>query len=382
MSSTSIIRTLLPEIHNSMFLADVIILIWPRQVGKTTLIGTLLETIPKESIIRFNGDYIADRQDLQFRSLQEMNLIFSRYEYIVIDEAQKVENIGNILKSLRDTYGETKQILVTGSSTLGLLDQTTEPLTGRKKVFHLYPIAFSELNVTLWLRDARSRLQETLLYGMYPQVLSYIDTKAKIEKLQDIVSGQLYRDILEFQDVKNPDILVKLLELLALRIGSEVSYHALAQILGVSQQTIERYIDLLEKSFVVFRLRPYMTNKLKEVTKMKKIYFYDLGIRNTLLRAFQPISLRTDIGALWENYYILERRKNIAYNRSNLVQHFWRTKAQEEIDYLEVSDQIISGYECKWQDQRYTPPKAFTWAYPGVPIDLIHHENYYLSLIE
>ena len=199
---------------------------------------------------------------------------------------------------------------------------------------------------------------------MYPQVLSYLDVDAKKEKLQDIVSGQLYRDILEFQDIKNPDILVRLLELLAIRIGSEVSYHAIAQLLGVSQQTIERYIDLLEKSFVIFRLRPYMTNKTKEVTKMKKIYFYDLGIRNALLRSFQSISLRTDLGALWENYYILERRKNIAYNRSHLEQYFWRTKAQEEIDYLEVSGTIRSGFECKWQEQKYTPPKAFTGSYP------------------
>ena len=381
MQKDIIIRTLLPEIRKSMFLSDVIILVWPRQVGKTTLIEKVLEGIPSDMIIRYNGDYIADRRDLQFRSRQEMDLVFSRYTYIVIDEAQKIENIGNILKSLRDAYGEQKQILVTGSSTLGLLDQTTEPLTGRKKIFHLYPIAFCELEDTFWLRDARTRLEETLLYGMYPQVLSYRDTTAKKEKLQDIVSGQLYRDILEFQAVKNPDIQVKLLELLALRIGSEISYHAIAQLLSVSQQTVERYIDLLEKSFIIFRLRPYMTNKLKEVTKMKKIYFYDLGIRNALLRSFQPISLRTDRGALWENYYILERRKNLSYTRALVNQYFWRTKAQEEIDYLEVSDHIIWAYECKWQDQRYHPPKAFTWAYPWVPIELIHHENYYLSLI-
>ena len=381
MSENKIIRTIVWEVQKSIFRSDVIIIVWPRQVGKTTLLKTILETVPPAKIIQFNGDFVQDRQDLQFRSEQEMQLLFSRYQYIVIDEAQKVDNIGNILKSLRDTYGNTKQILVTGSSTLGLLDQTTEPLTGRKKVFHLYPIAFSELNDTLWLRDARARLEEILLYGMYPQVLSYLDVDAKKEKLQDIVSGQLYRDILEFQDIKNPDILVRLLELLAIRIGSEVSYHAIAQLLGVSQQTIERYIDLLEKSFVIFRLRPYMTNKTKEVTKMKKIYFYDLGIRNALLRSFQSISLRTDLGALWENYYILERRKNIAYNRSHLEQYFWRTKAQEEIDYLEVSGTIRSGFECKWQEQKYTPPKAFTGSYPWVPVELIHHENYFLSLV-
>lgn len=381
MNENKIIRTIAEKVQKSIFKSDVIIIVWPRQVGKTTLLKTLLEKVLPEKIIQFNGDFFQDRQDLQFRSEKEMYLLFSRYEYIVIDEAQKVENIGNILKSLRDAYGETKQILVTGSSTLGLLDQTTEPLTGRKKIFHLYPIAFSELNTTIWLRSARARLEETLLYGMYPQVLSYPDINAKKEKLQDIVSGQLYRDILEFQDIKNPDILHRLLELLAIRIGSEVSYHSIAQLLGVSQQTIERYIDLLEKSFVIFRLRPYMTNKTKEVTKMKKIYFYDLGIRNSLLRSFQSLWLRTDLGALWENYCILERRKNIAYNRSHLEQYFWRTKAQEEIDYLEVSDHIVSGYEYKWQEQKYTPPKAFTWAYPWVPVELIHHENYFLSLV-
>ena len=381
MNENKIIRTIAEKVQKSIFKSDVIIIVWPRQVGKTTLLKTLLEKVLPEKIIQFNGDFFQDRQDLQFRSEKEMYLLFSRYEYIVIDEAQKVENIGNILKSLRDAYGETKQILVTGSSTLGLLDQTTEPLTGRKKIFYLYPIAFSELNTTIWLRSARARLEETLLYGMYPQVLSYPDINAKKEKLQDIVSGQLYRDILEFQDIKNPDILHRLLELLAIRIGSEVSYHSIAQLLGVSQQTIERYIDLLEKSFVIFRLRPYMTNKTKEVTKMKKIYFYDLGIRNSLLRSFQSLWLRTDLGALWENYCILERRKNIAYNRSHLEQYFWRTKAQEEIDYLEVSDHIVSGYEYKWQEQKYTPPKAFTWAYPWVPVELIHHENYFLSLV-
>jgi len=255
----------------------------------------ILADISSEIVIQFNGDFPDDQRDLQFRSRREMELLFDQYKYIIIDEAQKIPNIGNILKSLRDAYGSQKQILVTGSSTLGLLDQTSEPLTGRKKVYHLFPIAFSEIVSTLGLREARSRLEEYLIYGMYPQILSLDSYEAKKEKLQDIVSGQLYRDILEFQSLKNPDILVRLLELLALRIGSEISYHALALILGVSQQTVERYIDLLEKSFIVFQVRPYMTNKTKEVTKMKKIYFSDLGVRNTLIRAWQPLSLRTDL---------------------------------------------------------------------------------------
>lgn len=192
------------------------------------MIQMLLEDIPKEEILSFNGDFLADQRDIQIQSERDMEAIFGRFKYIVIDEAQKIENIGNILKVLVDFYKSEKQILVTGSSTLHLIDETTEPLTGRKKVFHLYPIAFSELVTTSGLRDAHLRLEETLLYGMYPQVLGFSDVEKKKEKLQDIVSGQLYRDILEFQEVKNPHILTRLLELLAIQIGSEVSYNALA----------------------------------------------------------------------------------------------------------------------------------------------------------
>lgn len=374
-------RAITSLVQSSMFSGDVLIFIWPRQVGKTTLIQMLLEDIPKEEILSFNGDFLADRRDIQIQSERDIEAIFGKFKYIVIDEAQKIENIGNILKVLVDLYKSEKQILVTGSSTLHLIDETAEPLTGRKKVFHLYPIAFSELVTTSGLRDARLRLEETLLYGMYPQVLGFSDVEKKKEKLQDIVSGQLYRDILEFQEVKNPHILTRLLELLAIQIGSEVSYNALAWMLGVSQQTVERYIDLLEKSFVIFQLRPYATNKQKEVTKMKKVYFTDLGIRNAILQAFQPVNLRTDIGALWENYVILERRKNIEYQRLWTRQYFWRTKAQEEIDLLEMRENVMNVFECKWSEQRYRPSTAFTTAYPDAIVELIHRDNYYQYMI-
>jgi predicted AAA+ superfamily ATPase len=290
-------------------------LIGPRQVGKTTLVESLVSKIP---------------------------------------------DVGNILKILADRYQSEKQVIVTGSSTLGLLDQTSEPLTGRKRVFHLYPIAFEEIVSTSGMRDAETLFESTMTYGSYPQVLSFPDAESKIRKLQDLVSDQLYRDILEFQEIKNPDILSKLLEMLALRVGSEISYQSLARELGVSQQTVEKYVDLLEKSFVVFRLRPYMTNKKKEIVKMKKIYFYDLGIRNALLRNFNPLSLRGDIGALWENYFILERRKIIAYHELRFEQRFWRTKAQEKIDYLEIGAGIENAFECKWKEQKYRAPKAFS----------------------
>ncbi|MDD5376522.1 MAG: ATP-binding protein [Candidatus Gracilibacteria bacterium] len=351
-------------------------LIGPRQVGKTTLVETLVSEVSTSEVIRFNGDYPADRRYLQIDSSTQADLIFSSYRYIIIDEAQKVPDIGNILKILADRYKSTKQVIVTGSSTLGLLDQTSEPLTGRKQVYNLYPIAFEEIVSTFGIRDAETLLESVLTYGSYPQVLSFPDAESKIRKLQDLVSGQLYRDILEFQEIKNPDVLSKLLEMLALQIGSEISYHSLARELGISQQTVEKYIDLLEKSFVIFRLRPYMTNKKKEITKMKKIYFFDLGIRNALLRNFNPLSLRSDTGALWENYFILERRKIISYHELGFEQRFWRTKAQEEVDYLEVGAKIENVFECRWKDQKYRAPKAFTGEYPDTEVQLVHSGNY------
>ncbi len=369
-------RSILKNLHEHLFLGDIIMIIGPRQVGKTTLVDTLVSGAPESEVIRFNGDYPADRRYLQIDSSTHFDLIFSSYRYIVIDEAQKVPDIGNILKILADRYKSEKQVIVTGSSTLGLLDQTSEPLTGRKRVYHLYPIAFEEIVSTSGIRDAELLLEPILTYGSYPQVLSFADAESKIRKLQDLVSGQLYRDILEFQEIKNPDVLSKLLEMLALQIGSEVSYHALAQELWLSQQTVEKYIDLLEKSFVIFRLRPYMTNKKKEITKMKKIYFFDLGIRNALLRNFNPLSLRNDTGALWKNYFILERRKIISYHELRFEQRFWRTKAQEEIDYLEIGAKIENAFECKWKVQKYRAPKAFAGEYPDAEVRLVHSENY------
>lgn len=212
---------------------------------------------------------------------------------------------------------------------------------------------------------------------MYPEVLSFTAEKDKIEHLREIVNGQLYRDILEFQEVKNADIIVKLLTLLALQIGKEVSYHELAKSLGINQITVERYIDLLEKSFVVFRVRPYFTNKTKEVTKMKKIYFYDLGIRNAILRSFQSFDLRSDIGDVFENFFLLERKKKLSYEQSLSELHFWRTQKQQEIDLVEVDHSIVDVYEIKWKNQRYTTPTEWARQYPSSSPLLIHQDNFW-----
>lgn len=370
-----ITREILADIKKSLFRGEAVVVVGPRQVGKTTLVETLLRNVPADRVARYNGDYLADRRDFPIASAREADARFSGVDYIMVDEAQKIPDVGDSLKILVDRFGKAKQVIVTGSSTLGLLDHTSEPLTGRKRTYRLFPLSFSELVTARGQRDARATLEETMVFGSYPQVVSQTGEAEKIRKLEDLVSGQLYRDILEFQDIKNPDVLARLLELLALRVGSEVSYHALAQILGVSQQTVEKYVDLLEKSFVVFRVRPHLSNKGKEVSKMKKVYFYDLGIRNAILRSFGPLRLRTDVGALWENFFILERRKNVAYRSLPVEQRFWRTKAQEEVDYLEMGAVLERAFECKWGGGKYSPPQAFTNLYPGVSVTMAHPGN-------
>jgi predicted AAA+ superfamily ATPase len=306
-----------------------------------------------------------------------MDRQLSGYQWIYIDEGQKIPNIGNILKMMIDAYGDTKQIIVTGSSSLHLLDTTNEPLTGRKRVHKLYPIAWQEYIEMHGLSSARKDLEKLLIFGAYPEVLSYSTDADKIQHLREITSGQLYRDILEFQDIKKSGVIVALLELLALRIGSEISYHSLGQILGISQITVERYIDLLEKSFVIFRVRPYFTNKEKEIVKMKKIYFYDLGVRNAILRAYQPLTMRSDVGALFENFFVLERLKKLSYEQSLAQIRFWRTHKQQEVDLLEVTDRLESAYEVKWQSQLYVAPTEWQAHYHDITPRLITRDNFW-----
>ena len=315
-----------------------------------------------------------------FGNQQQMQELIWWYRWIIIDEWQKIPDIWNLLKAIVDFYKIEKTIIVTGSSSINLLDQTTEPLTGRKRVFTLYPLAWEELVEKFGTIETVRKLDSILTYGSYPMIMDTIAEREKREQLQEILSSQLYRDILEFQDIKKSPTITKLLELLALQLGSEVSYHGLATILGISHATVERYIDLLEKSFIIFEMRPYFTNKIKEVTKMKKIYFYDLGIRNAILSAFQPLHLRNDIGALFENFFILELIKKNAYTRAWKKYYFWRTKKWQEIDIIEVEESISQAYEVKWSDQRYIAPTEWNRLYPDIHPLLIHRENFWKYL--
>lgn len=354
-------RLLKKSIGDKFFQGKVILLIGARQTGKTTLSSEILkEFSDKKEIKIFNGDNPTDRELLGNKDLEFLKGLTEDADFILIDEGQKIENIGQTLKLLVDHYKNKKQIIVTGSSSFHLLDSTSEPLTGRKHVYTLYPLSIQEIYGKDYLALTRE-LETLLVFGSYPEIAGKKTFESKIELLKELTSSYLYRDILEFQQIKNPDILRSLLKALALQIGSEVSYNELSKIIGIDKKTIERYVDLLEKSFVIFRLSPYNKNKRKEISKLKKIYFYDLGIRNALINNFNFLDSRNDTGGLWENFLMTERLKYRAYHSIYADQYFWRTYEGGEVDLVEEREGKLFGYEFKWSEKskKLKPPQAW-----------------------
>ncbi len=313
-----------------------------------------------ESIIPpFLLDYLlGDKTDLSF---------------IVIDEAQRIASIGLVIKLLVDKYPELK-IFVTGSSSLELVAGLFESMTGRAWNFSLFPISFEELAGQKNLIEALRLIPHHMVFGFYPDIINNPGQEKKI--LANLCEGALYKDVLAYQQIKKPVILEKLLQALALQLGSEVSYHELGQLLQTNPETIERYIDLLEKAFVIFRLQALSRNRRNEIKKSRKIYFLDLGIRNALIQNFAPLKLRNDVGGIWENFCILERMKTLSYHEKNVNRFFWRTHTQQEIDYIEEYDGKLHAYEFKWNPKAKTKiPKSFLEAYPGTEFKVIHPEN-------
>jgi predicted AAA+ superfamily ATPase len=345
----------------------------PRQVGKTMLI----QKIGKESGLKvfwLNGDDVDTMNLFVNLNSTKIHSIIGNYELLIIDEAQRISNIGLALKIIIDNIPNLK-VLVTGSSAFELSDQINEPLTGRKIEIFLYPISFAEMvNHTNLLEETRL-LEHRLIYGSYPEVITNAgDEKNVLKRLSD---AYLYKDLLSFEKLKKSSVIMKLLQALALQLGNEVSFNEIAQIIGVDNQTIERYIDLLEKAYVVFRLPSFSRNLRNELKKSRKIYFYDNGIRNALIANFSPLALRQDTGALWENYLISERKKYLGYNNIWVNTYFWRTHAQQEIDYLEERDGKLYAFEFKWgRGKKAAISKTFTDAYPSNQFMLITPENY------
>lgn len=369
-------RLLETQIKKNFFLGKVIIVVGPRQVGKTTLIEEILKISDKDSFIKFNCDYSEDREMLNEQSLKKLEKIISDKKFIFIDEGQKVRNIGNTLKILVDHYKKSKQVIVTGSSSINILDKTAEPLTGRKIVYKMYPISCQEISSTYDNLYLDKHLSDLLIFGQYPGVLNQNSYEGKTKELLELATSGLYKDILEFQDVKNSSIITKLLKVLALQVGSEASLNEIGGMLGLDSRSVEKYIDLLEKSYIIFRLPPYFTNKRKELSKMNKIFFYDLGIRNVVINNFNFLDSRNDVGQLFENFVILEKMKIREYGNLNAYQYFWKDYNGKEIDLLEEYGGVLHAYEIKWSKDKIKTPGLFQELYENYEFNIINQKNY------
>ena len=369
-----ITRTLQQRIEGNLFKGKAVIVIGARQVGKSTLFRQITEKL-EEPVLMLNCDEPEVRELLVGMNLVELKLMIGKHRLVVIDEAQRVSEIGMTLKRITDNFPEV-QLLVTGSSSFELQNRLNEPLTGRKYEYRLFPISTRELLEHSGLIAVKQSLESRLIYGSYPDIINHTD-EAK-ELLMNIASSYLYKDLLALEDIRRPALLEKLLVALALQVGNEVSYNEIAQTVGSDSKTVEKYIDLLEKCYIVFRLGAFSRNLRTELKKSKKIYFYDNGIRNAVIQNFAPLSMRNDAGALWENFFISERIKANEYEGRYAKSYFWRTTQQQEIDYIEESDGQFAVFEMKWNPRKKTTPlpAAFLKTYPVAQEAVVTPENY------
>lgn len=357
----------------------ILVIYGPRQVGKTTLAKSLLSRHGKMRDY-FNCEILGVRQALQRQDPQELYSLFGGAQFIVLDEAQKVTNIGLILKIFHDAYPQI-QIIATGSSSFELSNKISEPLTGRALEFTLFPLSLQELTQASTRVDIQGKLESLLRFGSYPEIINSSEKAARV-LLDNITSKYLFQDVLEHEQIKKSTLLMNLVQLLALQVGSEVSMNELATTLATGRKTIERYLDLLEKAFVIVRLRSFSRNLRNEIGKKQKIYFYDLGIRNSLIAQYNPLHLRDDVGVLWENFVIIERLKYLRYNQISSNIFFWRTHDQKEIDYIEESDGKLHGYEIKWNKDTYKIPQQFLDTYKHSDIKLVNKNNFLDYLLD
>ena len=351
-------RYLSERINKRIDSGKAIVVIGPRQVGKTTLIESILNT--KEYLL-LDGDDPKVRSILSEPNTEQIKTILGKYKYVFIDEAQRIEGIGLTMKIITDRFKDV-QLFTSGSSSFDLSNKINEPLTGRKWEYQLFPISWEEYENHHGFLHSEQNLENRLLYGFYPDVLNNVGDEISI--LRNLVNSYLYKDILSYADIRKPEILDKLVQALALQIGSEVNYSEISQLVGADKNTVGKYIDILQKGYIVFKLNSFSRNVRNEIKTNKKIYFYDNGIRNMVIGNFNPINLRTDKGALWENFLIAERVKQIEYKQSLARTYFWRTKQQQEVDFVEENGGKIIGYEFKWNkknNQRL--PKTFTETY-------------------
>lgn len=356
-----------------LFKGKALLVFGPRQVGKTTFVENLILDLNKKSLF-FNGDESDVLEMFEKPNATKLKNIVGNNEILVIDEAQRIPNIGIVLKIIVDQI-KAVQVIATGSSSFELANKLNEPLTGRKYEMFLSPISFSEMVNHHGLLEEKRNLEQRLIYGSYPEIIiNPIDAK---EHIKLIASSYLYKDLFILDQVSKPVLLEKIVKALALQVGSEVSTNELSKLLQVDNKTIDKYIDLLEKAFVIFKLPAFSNNVRNEIKKGKKIYFYDNGIINAVTGNFNPISQRTDIGSLWENYIISERKKQLNIQQNEAVSYFWRTTQQQEIDYIEKNENKILACELKWNAKAKAKiPVTFSTNYDNVTSKIVTPDTY------
>lgn len=352
----------------------VVVIYGPRRVGKTTLLHELILQIT-EPILWLNGENLDTQAWLSSRSLETLTAGIGRYRMIVIDEAQRVDEIGLNLKILVDSFPDIR-ILATGSSSFELAHQVGEPLVGRKWQYTLYPIAQLELSPAETPFESQLKLESRLIFGSYPEVITAQGDRDKRAILESIIDGALFKDVFMLEGIKKPAKVVQLAKALALQVGSQVSLTELSNILDINLATVERYLDLLEKTFVIIRVFGFRRNLRTELIKTCRYYFWDNGVRNALINNFNPLNLRTDVGPLWENYIFIERMKKREYDHIGSNIHFWRTHDRQEIDLVEERGGKLYGIEVKWSAKKVRPPRDWLVTYPNAEFSLIHRENY------
>lgn len=368
-------RTLLKEFSKKVLPNKVLVLLGARRVGKTELINTYLEQTT-ERFLKLNGEDVLDIQLLEERSVNNYKRLLENYDLLVIDEAQKINEIGLKLKLIVDHIKNIK-VIATGSSVFDLSNKLGEPLVGRKNTLYLFPFAQLEFSNLEDYKITKEKLEERLLFGAYPELEQHTNFNDKVEYLNEIINSYLLKDILIFDGIKQADKIINLLRLIAFQIGKEVSLSELGKQLGISKNTVEKYLDLLSKVFVIYKVKAFSRNHRKEISKSSRWYFYDNGIRNAIINNFNKLNMRNDIGELWENYIISERIKYQNYTKKNTINYFWRTYDQQEIDWIEEENGNLNAFEFKWNaKKKIKVPSGFIKAYPDANFLVINNNNY------
>jgi hypothetical protein len=372
-----ILRILKKQVLDNLEKGKVIGLFGARRTGKTVLMNEIHRELDKSMVLFVNGEDLDVSEILSSGRVSVLNNFIGDYKYLFVDEAQKITDIGTNLKLIVDSFPEVS-VLVSGSSAFELRNKIGEPLTGRSRFFYLYPISQLEMNEDYV--TAKKNLENRLVFGSYPQVITEKNNQKKISVLTSVKNGYLLKDILELDNLKDSKFILNLLRLIAFRIGQDVSYSELALNLKVSFKTVMRYLEILEKAYILFSLPGYSRNLRKEYSRTPRFYFWDNGIRNTVISNFNSLNIRDDVGRLWENFCISERLKKNHYLNRYVNSYFWRTYDKKEIDYIEEDNGILNGYEFKWRQNKIKAPKAFLESYSGSSVCLVNNDDY-LSFI-